>query len=80
MEIVESFLKKNPCYKAGKKIRVGGLMLHSVGCPPAVGGSLYRELERCGSGTCLCPCIYRKQGEGRTGHLSGKTADESGHL
>lgn len=33
MEIVESFLTQNPCYKAGKKIGVVGLMLHSVGCP-----------------------------------------------
>lgn len=33
MEIVESILKQNPCYKTGKKIRVTGLMLHSVGCP-----------------------------------------------
>lgn len=33
MEIVESFLTQNPCYKAGKKIKVAGLMLHSVGCP-----------------------------------------------
>lgn len=32
MEIVESFLRLNPCYKAGKKIKVTGLMLHSVGC------------------------------------------------
>jgi GH24 family phage-related lysozyme (muramidase) len=33
MEIVESILTANPCYKAGKKINVKGLMLHSVGCP-----------------------------------------------
>lgn len=33
MEIVESILKNNPCYKAGKTITVKGLMLHSVGCP-----------------------------------------------
>ena len=33
MEMVESFLKNNPCYKAGKTITVKGLMLHSVGCP-----------------------------------------------
>lgn len=33
MKLVESFLTKNPCYKAGKKITVKGLMLHSVGCP-----------------------------------------------
>lgn len=33
MEIIESFVTKNPCYMAGKKINVKGLMLHSVGCP-----------------------------------------------
>lgn len=33
MKLVESILKKNPCYTAGKKITVRGLMLHSVGCP-----------------------------------------------
>ena len=32
MKIVESFLKENPCYKAGKTITVKGLMLHGVGC------------------------------------------------
>lgn len=33
MELVEKILTKNPCYQAGKKIAVKGLMLHSVGCP-----------------------------------------------
>lgn len=33
MKLVESILKKNPCYTAGRKITVKGLMLHSVGCP-----------------------------------------------
>lgn len=33
MEILESILSQNPCYKAGRKIKVAGLMLHSVGCP-----------------------------------------------
>ena len=32
MKLVESFLTKNPCYTAGRKIDVKGLMLHSVGC------------------------------------------------
>lgn len=32
MKIIESILTKNPCYTAGKKITVKGLMLHSVGC------------------------------------------------
>ena len=33
MNIIQSILTKNPCYTAGKKIEVKGLMLHSVGCP-----------------------------------------------
>lgn len=33
MKIIESILKNNPCYTAGRKITVKGLMLHSVGCP-----------------------------------------------
>ena len=33
MQIVESIMTKNPCYTAGRKITVKGLMLHSVGCP-----------------------------------------------
>lgn len=33
MKIIQSILTNNPCYKAGKKIKVRGLMLHSVGCP-----------------------------------------------
>ena len=33
LKIVQSILTKNPCYTAGRKITVKGLMLHSVGCP-----------------------------------------------
>ena len=33
MKLVQSILTKNPCYTAGRKIAVKGLMLHSVGCP-----------------------------------------------
>lgn len=32
MQIIESILTENRCYKAGKKITPKGLMLHSVGC------------------------------------------------
>lgn len=32
MKFVQSILTKNPCYTAGRKITVKGLMLHSVGC------------------------------------------------
>lgn len=33
MKIIESILTRHPCYAAGKRIAVKGLMLHSVGCP-----------------------------------------------
>ena len=33
MKIIKSYLKKNPCYKAKKKIKIKGMMLHSIGCP-----------------------------------------------
>ena len=33
MKLTESILTRNPCYTAGRKITVKGLMLHSVGCP-----------------------------------------------
>lgn len=33
MKLVPSILKNNPCYTMGEKIKVKGLMLHSVGCP-----------------------------------------------
>lgn len=33
MKLIEFIMKNNPCYKAGKKITVKGLMIHSVGCP-----------------------------------------------
>lgn len=33
MKLIKSILTKNPCYTAGKKIIVKGLMLHSIGCP-----------------------------------------------
>jgi len=33
MKLVKSIMTQNPCYTAGRKIKVKGLMLHSVGCP-----------------------------------------------
>lgn len=33
MKIIENIMTLNPCYTAGRKIVVQGLMLHSVGCP-----------------------------------------------
>ena len=33
VKITQALLKNCPCYKAGKKITIKGIMLHSVGCP-----------------------------------------------
>lgn len=33
MKIVESYATKNRCYTNGTKIKIKGIMLHSVGCP-----------------------------------------------
>ena len=33
MNLHQHLLTANPCYKAGRSIKVKGLMLHSVGCP-----------------------------------------------
>lgn len=33
MKIIRKYCTKSDCYKAGKKINVKGIMLHSVGCP-----------------------------------------------
>ena len=33
MKIIEAMLTENSCYKLGKKLKVQGLMLHSIGTP-----------------------------------------------
>lgn len=33
MEIIQSYLTQNPCYKQGKKLKLKGFMLHSIGVP-----------------------------------------------
>ena len=46
MEIVQSIMKNNPCYKAGKRITVKGLMLHSVGCPQPSAETFIRNWDK----------------------------------
>ena len=46
MEILESILTKNPCFQAGRKIKVRGLMLHSVGCPQPSAEVFMRQWNR----------------------------------
>lgn len=46
MTLIESVMTKNPCYTAGRKITVKGLMLHSVGCPQPSASVFLRDWNR----------------------------------
>ena len=45
MKITEYILTENPCYKAGKKIKVKGIMLHSIGCPQPDAGVFLKNWD-----------------------------------
>lgn len=46
MEILDSILTNNPCFRSGRKIKVKGLMLHSVGCPQPSAEVFVRKWNR----------------------------------
>lgn len=63
MEIKQSILTENPCYKAGKKITVRGLMLHSVGCPQPSAEVFVKKWNHAESGrACVHAFIDGKTG------------------
>lgn len=53
MKIISSFLTKNDCYKAGRKIKVKGLMIHSVGCPQPKASVFMNQWNRSGKAVCV---------------------------
>lgn len=55
MEIVQSILTENPCYKANKQIQVQGLMLHSVGCAQPDAGVFVRGWNNSDAGRA---CVH----------------------
>lgn len=55
MKIVESILVNNPCYTAGRKITVKGLMLHSVGCPQPSANVFIRNWNKASYGNA---CVH----------------------
>ncbi len=55
MQQVQNFLTQNPCYKTGKKIKVKGLMLHSVGCPQPSAESFIKKWNNPESGRA---CVH----------------------
>ena len=53
MKLVENILTKNDCYKAGRKITVKGLMLHSVGCSQPSASVFLKNWNRSGLQVCV---------------------------
>jgi N-acetyl-anhydromuramyl-L-alanine amidase AmpD len=53
MEITKAILTKNPCYKAGKTIKVKGLMLHSIGCPQPSAMALTKSWNTSDAQVCV---------------------------
>lgn len=64
MNIIKSIMTKNPCYTAGKKITVKGLMLHSVGCPQPKASVFVNNWNRSSFDTaCVHAFIDAKTGD-----------------
>ena len=53
MKIIQSILTNNPCYKAGQKITVKGLMLHSVGCPQPKASVFVNSFNKSDAQVCV---------------------------
>lgn len=53
MNIVQNILYNNDCYKAGRKITVSGLMLHSIGTPQPDPMVFIRNWNRSGVDKCV---------------------------
>lgn len=53
MELLESIVTDNPCYRAGRKIQVKGLMLHSVGCPQPSAEVFVKRFNSAASKVCV---------------------------
>lgn len=53
MKIIQNILTNNDCYKAGKKITVKGLMLHSVGCAQPSAQVFMKNWNKSGIEKCV---------------------------
>ena len=63
MKITKKILTKNPCYKAGKTIKVKGLMLHSIGCPQPSAEKLITSWNTASAEVCVHGFIDGNTGE-----------------
>lgn len=53
MKLIENICTKSDCYKAGKKITVKGLMIHSVGCPQPKALPFINNWNKPGASACV---------------------------
>ena len=63
MKIIQSFLTKNCCYQAGRKIGVKGLMLHSVGCPQPSAEAFISSWDNVQATACVHAFVDGNTGE-----------------
>lgn len=63
MTLVQSYLTKNDCYKIGKKIKVKGLMLHSVGVPQPSAKVFVNNWNKSGIEKCVHAFIDANDGK-----------------
>jgi N-acetyl-anhydromuramyl-L-alanine amidase AmpD len=83
MNITKSILTQNPCYKAGKTIKVKGLILHSVGCPQPSATVFVKSWNTSDKNVCVHGFIDGNTGEvyqtlpwnHRGWHCGGKAND-----
>lgn len=53
MKLIQNYLTESGCYKAGKKITVQGLMIHSVGCPQPKADVFMKNWNRADANACV---------------------------
>ena len=53
MNLIQNYLTQSGCYKAGKRITVKGLMIHSVGCPQPKADVFMKNWNRAEVSACV---------------------------
>ena len=53
MNLKQNYLTESGCYKAGKRITVKGLMIHSVGCPQPKADVFMKNWNRADANACV---------------------------
>ena len=62
MKLTKNYLTNSDCYKAGKKITVKGLMIHSIGCPQPKASVIMNNWNKPGASACVHAIIDGNDG------------------